>query len=600
MEVKEIRHRVKNLILEEAVNGQMTGRVQLFSGSEFYLHSKYNPKDEATSWLSYVELHPKTAYIVLGFGLGYHVKKLLESIPENCRIYVIENSQDDNLTQFTFHNMPETHWMFDERLKVIGGPDIWALAGQICKDLREHLLKKITICRHFPTMQLFEDFYELVEGQLVPYIADMFTISTSFADQAKLLTVENFWANLPAISKSPGINGFWKSFENMPAIIVSAGPSLNKNIHLLKQYQDKALIIAVGTAIGAMNKHGIVPHFQVIGDKWELAYEAHKNCFNPRTALIAYYDINPCIVKNYPGKKFFCLYENVQVPSSLHTILPASAPLKISMSVAITALDFAFFTGANPIIFVGQDCAYAEHATHADGVNVVRDMEHAKKGLVTVKGYYGSEVKTELGFKALLNTLSTLIQANKGRKVVNATEGGAYINGALHMSLKDVGREYLKYSYNVWGKITDVAEQYIGPSQEAMQEFFDDLLNKVGDMLHIIELFTTEAAEYCHIDIDEGAVTVKIDVITAKTELFADRANALIQDIMVNPTFAFLQSYFQPVYEQFGYQKKYELSDHESIVAYAALIGQLNFILAKLSEFIRLAYLMVLNREKEM
>lgn len=67
-------------------------------------------------------------------------------------------------------------------------------------------------------------------------------------------------ANIKVILENPGINLLYNRFSEKPAIVVATGPSLNKNKHLLKGLEDKALIISVDASLKILMEMGVKPH----------------------------------------------------------------------------------------------------------------------------------------------------------------------------------------------------------------------------------------------------------------------------------------------------------------------------------------------------
>ncbi len=77
-------------------------------------------------------------------------------------------------------------------------------------------------------------------------------------------SIVNLWSNLPQIIKSPNTTGLQNLYQGKPVVLVNSGPSLSKNIDILKEYKDKVIIVACSTAIVALYKHGITPHYLMI------------------------------------------------------------------------------------------------------------------------------------------------------------------------------------------------------------------------------------------------------------------------------------------------------------------------------------------------
>lgn len=105
------------------------------------------------------------------------------------------------------------------------------------------------------------------------------------------------------------IENIIEAFKGKTAIIVSAGPSLNKNMHLIEKLKEKAIILAVGSAIKILDSNGIISRFRVAID----ASPGEKKIFdniNTRTSLLIFsntlfYEILP----EYAGDKFRFILE---------------------------------------------------------------------------------------------------------------------------------------------------------------------------------------------------------------------------------------------------------------------------------------------------
>ncbi|WP_373845633.1 6-hydroxymethylpterin diphosphokinase MptE-like protein, partial [Clostridium sp.] len=74
-----------------------------------------------------------------------------------------------------------------------------------------------------------------------------------------IIGIENNFTNMKKLIESPSIECVKDKYKDIPAIIVSAGPSLDKNISELKRAEGKALIIATDAVLTTLKNHGIVP-----------------------------------------------------------------------------------------------------------------------------------------------------------------------------------------------------------------------------------------------------------------------------------------------------------------------------------------------------
>jgi hypothetical protein len=418
----------------------MTISVEIDKGKPFFLHSRYNPIQEAKDWLATVEITPETAYVVLGFGLGYHVKEMLEVIDRKSTVLVVEPNQETSLVNIVPQCMKDTKWLSDERLRFISWSNLRDVSVDIADTLAQRQSYKVVVCPHFPSIQIYSDFYKELLDNLATEIDNQFFIKVNFGIHNTTPLFENAWCNLKYILKSPGILGFKSMYKNKPAIIVGSGPSLNRNIHLLNDCYENAMIIACGSAMRALRRNGVDHHIFASADPFPAVYESLKEYLSKDVVLLSTYDACHELVKNYPGPKMFAESQGNNYLSEVQPCLPDTDILRKSVSVTSTAIHFAIYSGCNPIIFVGQDCALSPDDTrYVAGIDqFFNDTEQ----YFEVQGYGGVMLKTPPDLRDMLNYIQNLIQLYPDVTFINATEGGAIIQGAPNMSLDSARQQY--------------------------------------------------------------------------------------------------------------------------------------------------------------
>jgi hypothetical protein len=249
--------------------------------------------------------------------------------------------------------------------------------------------------------------------------------------------LENLWTNLAFLPDSLSIDAARGVFQGVPGILIASGPSLQNNVHLLKNLNDRAILISCGSALGPLRRRDITPHFEVVVDPNPAMHETLKPHLDSATcfvlSLMAQYRISP----ECAGQRMYFLTnfdprvtEDLKQVTHVHTILPAMA------SVSTTALFFALHLGCNPIIFVGQDLCYADDRTHIDSVEVPKDT-------CMIEALDGRRVPSSAALKEAFDFYAGFIPTIKDRKIINATEGGAGITGAEHISLAEATAQYL-------------------------------------------------------------------------------------------------------------------------------------------------------------
>jgi hypothetical protein len=226
--------------------------------------------------------------------------------------------------------------------------------------------------------------------------------------------------------------------QSVPVIIVSAGPSLNKNIEVLKQAKGRMIIIAVDTALRFLLEKDIVPDLTISIDPVKPA-EYYADDRAKEIPCVIDICANPEIVKKQKGRIF--LMASNQYLTDLFDLV--KKPYKKNQpgggSVATVAFALLYDLGIKTIILVGQDLASENGKTHAGTIN------EGELGELSVEGIYGGTVRTRPDWYAYLKWFETAIkslnEANENIRVIDATEGGALIHGAEIMTLKEAINE---------------------------------------------------------------------------------------------------------------------------------------------------------------
>lgn len=577
-------NRIKWIDRVKAVNGSVTGKVVTADDKSFLLHSQFYPEQEAKDWVKQVQLTPDTAYLVLGFGLGYHIRELAKALPDNCCIYVIEHTQKDNIFQFALKMVPPSAKLVkDNRISVMFGPDLPNMGGYIAENMRSRKIKKITVCRHFPSMQIYKDFYADVEKVVIKKAADFYRMNLEFNLATAIQYLENAWKNFPYIWAKPGIKSLYDKFKGKPAIIVSSGPSLNKNIEILKQYQNNAVIIASGSAQGACIKHGVVPDFLTIVDPLPLMHTVLENAYHSDTTLLMLEEGYHEIVSQNPGEVFFFKQSHYDVLEEYKDLLPETDKMNCSMSVATTAFDVALKIGAEPIIFVGQDLSFTDddvrYAEGCETPNVGADFRNLEEEKYQyVPGYYGGQVRTVPVFAATLDYFQSRLKLIKDRIIINATEGGAYMQGATHMPLQEVAERYLKFPVNVRTVIDECVTHVSKKNYTDVSGRLEVTLRELTEVFDYLEGRIVHFAEYSQ--------TIPLEDQQAVKDCLVQIANSL-KCVIEMPGYRHVSVVGEPVLELFMYQQREGLADVDAYALYFMILQHLAQIFKKLEGWVR-------------
>ncbi|HEG0333830.1 TPA: motility associated factor glycosyltransferase family protein [Campylobacter coli] len=257
-----------------------------------------------------------------------------------------------------------------------------------------------------------------------------------------LLTHGQFLQNIPSMLESIPfqriLNERKNKFEN--AIVVSAGPSLTKQLSLLKAYQDKAVIFCADGALSMLEKEGIVPDYVTNLDCRDLAMKFFQNKENLKQSIIALEcATHPNVVHSLKAENCMIVLRNKALYQRFN--LNDFGYIDTGTHVSHFSYTLALALGFKNIIMIGQDLAFdKEGNSHSKGFDFGEKFEEEhKKYKLKIPAYAGKgEVLTHITWNDYRIKLEYLFACNDQKaKFYNATEGGARINFTEELSFKE-------------------------------------------------------------------------------------------------------------------------------------------------------------------
>jgi hypothetical protein len=254
--------------------------------------------------------------------------------------------------------------------------------------------------------------------------------------------LRNALINAPLASGGDYLQQWQGMRKDRPALIVAAGPSLNKQLPTLAQNQDLFTIIAVDKVWPILKTHGIVPDAILALDP-ESVPSWPRNAIDESTAFCV--DIgcgSKLLWSNDQNHLLTCA--NLAVYQILKELGVKVSLLSTGGSVATSAFALAERLEANPIVFIGQDLALTGGKDHADGYLHPYDagvLSGRVEAGFDVEGYYGGRLRTERQLLTYKTWFENRIKALPEKLIINATEGGARIEGAIQLPFTTVCQE---------------------------------------------------------------------------------------------------------------------------------------------------------------
>ncbi|HEX3032694.1 MAG TPA: 6-hydroxymethylpterin diphosphokinase MptE-like protein, partial [Bacillota bacterium] len=362
-----------------------------------------------------------------GYGLGYHVAELAEMLENGSKLYVFDLNLDlfaESLKYYDFRKM-----LSDSRIQLY----ITDRVGELSKGLAElfQRLDTVNLMFHNPSIGSIDENL----GELKEYLMEL-NLRNNVSPEYLQLFENNYKKNRGIITRNVG--EFFGKFPSVPAILVSAGPSLDKNVDLLKGLEDRCVIIAVAQALRSLLKAGITPHIMVTIDPQDITYnqiEGHEQLGIPFFLMATAAPIN---AEKYPGPKFMAC-------QSASYLLPGESGflVKTGGSVSTAALDIAIRMGCNPIAYIGQDLAFTDNLHHSRGTHHDSHEMKILSNMRMVEDVNHHLIPTTLGMISFRNWITRRVSEEQQHTFVNATEGGAFIPGLRHITLKEYIAKYI-------------------------------------------------------------------------------------------------------------------------------------------------------------
>lgn len=400
--------------------------------NQLYVHSKYDPIKEAERIINQ-HFKKNHTHIIFGYGEGYLVDKLLSKCKAEKIIVIdplvksekliIKEKHQNNIMYWDEQNentleyiMQELGNQLDLKIQIIVTPNY----DRLFIDQYAQLLKRI---RNFQSKSIIGTTTEIL-----------------FADRWQ----KNVTFNLKNLIRDKSLMELTEQFK-LPVVVASGGPSLTKQLPLLKKIEDSVIIIAAGSTINSLLAANIEPDFVVSIDGGEPNYNHFKDVKTKKTRLV-YATFNHYKIRDVfrnQAYAFIGLNEKAlqsYVSRKLGKLFPR---LSGGGTVAHYAYSVAHTMNSGPIAFIGQDLAYTNGETHAQNNKHYKKVENDME-LLEVEGYYDEPILTSRIFLSMKTTFEEMVRFHEVTQLnFNCTEGGVKIKGMYQLPFAEFINQYV-------------------------------------------------------------------------------------------------------------------------------------------------------------
>lgn len=403
-----------------------------------YILSKYNPRWSIQINKNTNKYNKETVWIVFGFGFGYILENIFKNYGENTEVLVIEPNV--HLLERQIEKINVKFFEDKSGLSFFSGNDFKKFKDIVANKLHIENVNNIEILEHPEYVKFYIKYFKKVV-EIIGEIRAQRIVNDNTIRKINSAHVKNILKNSVYIKESFRIENHKNKYKDIPAVIVSAGPSLDKNIKYLKDF--KGLVFAVGRTLPVLKRYDVKADFTAILDWSDIIQGTFGEEEKSGVPIIASTVANNSIIKNATGPIYFV--DKDQMTEKIFGVCLES--LDTGGSVATLCLSAAHYMGCNPLIFIGQDLAYTEMRNYAEDCNIYEiDIEKGyknnKKNYREIEGYYGDRVTSDYALISFLRWIEGFINRNQDRTYINATEGGAKIEGTVQECFHNIVEKY--------------------------------------------------------------------------------------------------------------------------------------------------------------
>lgn len=537
-----------------------------------YLHNRENPILEAQSIFSGTTNEPVSICFIYGIGLGY----LFQVASLNSKGTVILYEPDLDLLKTVFNLVDFS--------KDLSKPNVF-----LTNDFKKacSIIHSKSGMKNFPYMLSLPSQREMDSvgfDSLVKSLRD--TIGSYFLDLK--YTKEKFYPtlwmllyNIPNLINETPLIKVKDVCKGKTAVIVSAGPTLDRDIEILKKYRDKFVLFTVGTALKTLTEHNIKPDFVCVIESFNSSPQLEGVDLSDVYFITEPY--SHVFLRKFNFKKIFSHISANNPVNHLWSEI-CGEDIKEYWSkgtVSYTAMNSARILGCSKIILVGQDLAYIEGQCYSKN-SVYKDLictfdkennkweikakdfeqfaeslspypeyqqrvEAAKRRLANlnsslyyVKGINGDMIPTESVYAAFVKPLSEFAEHFNDREYINTSLVGAQIDGFKNMSLEDALKDSdaagqceieTEFSYDKEKVISVLKTKYeelksalkiIEEGQRLLKILNNDIKRYRNPGEEVLKSFRKVVVNYTSLSADFSSRSKMFDFITASEKIDLD------------------------------------------------------------------------------
>lgn len=492
LEQRPVAAGVKNVFLEMAEDGKQILGIER-ENRKWYLNSRYDTAFAAAVYAGRYQIRTYGTYFVFGFSDGRHVREFLKKCDDTNHIVICEPSVE--IFEECCEQSDISDILEDKRVRFYI-PDVTDSIEDIMKKNLQYSDFTFTEFCILPGYDiLFHEECEEFQNLIIERLRDE-AVKKGTSLSFQRVIPRNTLYNMKHTIRTRNIGQIREALEecpleDIPAVIVCAGPSLDKNIQELKKIQGKALIIVVDAALRAVMRAGIHPDLVCTVDP------------NPPERFFTDLDLRgltwccenaskPEIIRKYGERVYYFGYFEKGWNQMISEMLGYGFPvLPTGGSVSSIAFAMALYFGFRKIVFMGQDLAFTGGKSHTSGIEGAlgdNDKYIKSRCLMEVEGIDGTMLQTDFQMWYYKQWFEKAIRDGGDRmRVIDATEGGAKIEGTENMKMSEVVAGECSAEFDFRKIEQAIPPAFSAEEQQKLEKAYRNLKLQAGDLQKFIE-----------------------------------------------------------------------------------------------------------------
>lgn len=496
-------------------------------------------------------------FVIIGIGSGYYLKFLLQKYPFKHFVIIEKDQEYFNyfIHEFNYSEIfkkRNTLFLINEK------PE------EISRKIEQHykllMYTNLQLIENKEKIRIYPEYYDKIKKNLnilVDTSKKNYLTLEKFSDEWE----KNIFDNLGNYIMYNDISKINNIFLKQPGLLVGAGPSLDNNLKIIKDNQNKFIIISMDTAVRSLINNDITPDIVVSIDSQKINYTYLVNLNFERSFLTA----PPLIMKNtfklFKNNIFVFNYGHPLL-NYIDSVINKSGKTAILGSVSCSALDISVQLGCSPIILIGCDFGFEKMDSHAgaamedkllniqinkfltyetlicsdnnDIVEVEGNIEKVKStnDLLNWKKWFEEQIENEKIRRKRFN--------ESNLEFINCSDTGAKLKGVQFQFLKDACKGLKHLKLNKYQKLKQFAEP--SATGNIILELKKEIINFLNDLEKKLKIIEKRI-----VDCDE-----------TKTEYYLNRLNNYLLEIILDKS---IKNILEWDIKKFLYKNNYILNE---------------------------------------